>query len=533
MRRLVFMALAVFALAGCTSEPDSRPSAPTDFDGPPVTLRVLAGSELADMKPILDEAAKATGVTVTMDFTGTLEGADTVARGGADGRYDAVWFSSTRYLQTIPEAKQRLTTSTRIMGSPVVLGVRTSTARELGWDRAAPSWSDIADASAGGKLTYAMTDPAASNTGFSALVAVAAAIDGSGAALDAAAIDRIAPQLIDFFAGQQLTAGSTDWLTSAFVRRDTGAEPGKPIDGLVSYEASLRSLNRAGTLPEPLTVVYPKDGVISADYPFTLLAGASGELRDGYRRLAAYLRTKDVQKSIVDRTQRRAAVPGVALPDKAPASLVELPFPGTRAAVDALLTAYFDRLRKPARTVYVLDLSGSMAGERLASLKTALSDLTGVDTSLSGQYCRFRSREEVILLPFSTKPGDPATFTVSTDSPQASRDAIRGAIEGLAVDGDTAVYDSLVAAYGLFGGAEDRFLSIVLMTDGESNTGRGLGDFTAFLPGAPQQVRVFPILFGEAAEQEMRQVATATGGEVFDARQGDLGKAFCQIRGYQ
>jgi Ca-activated chloride channel family protein len=378
-----------------------------------------------------------------------------------------------------------------------------------------------------------MTDPAASNTGFSALVAVAAALDGGGRALDAAAIDRIAPKLTDFFAGQQLTAGSTDWLTKAFVRRNTGAEPGPKIDGLISYEASLRSLNRAGTLPEQLTIVYPRDGVISADYPFTLLAGASDDVRNAYRRLAGYLRTADVQRSIVDKTQRRAAVPGVALPSRAPNGLVELPFPGTRAAIDALLTAYFDRLRKPARTVYVLDLSGSMAGERLAALKAALSGLTGVDTSLSGQYCRFRSREEVILLPFSTKPGNPRTYTVSTENPQASRDAIRAEIDGLTTAGDTAVYDSLVAAYGLFGGAEDRFLSIVLMTDGESNTGRGLGDFTSFVPSASPPVRVFPILFGEAAEQEMRQVASLTGGEVFDARQGELGKAFCEIRGYQ
>lgn len=524
MRRLLPGLLAVALLAGCTPEPQAS-SPPPDFSGPPVTLRVLAGSELADMKPILDEAAKATGVTVTMTFTGTLEGTDAVARGDADGKYDAVWFSSTRYLQTIPEAKQRLSTATRIMGSPVVLGVRSSVARELGWDREAPAWSDIASAAAGGRLSYAMTDPAASNTGFSALVAVAAALDGSGRALDATAIDRIAPRLIDFFAGQQLTAGSTDWLTKAFVR--------SPVDGLISYEASLRSLNRAGTLPEPLTVVYPRDGVVSADYPFTLLGAATADVRDGYRRLTGYLRTKDVQRSIVDKTQRRAAVPGVARPDEAPDGLVELPFPGTRAAIDALLTAYFDRLRKPARTVYVLDLSGSMEGQRLAELKAALSDLTGVDTSLSGKYCKFRSREEVILLPFSTEPGVPRTYTVSAENPQASRDQIRAAIDGLATAGDTAVYDSLVAAYGLFGGAEDRFLSVVLMTDGESNTGRGLGDFTSFVPGAAPPVRVFPILFGEAAEQEMRQVATVTGGEVFDARQGDLSKAFCQIRGYQ
>lgn len=527
MRRVLLGVLAAAVLAGCTTTPDEKP--PADLSGPPVTLRVLAGSELADMKPILDEAAKATGVTVTMTFTGTLDGADTVASGKADGRYDALWFSSTRYMQTIPEAKRRLGTATRIMGSPVVLGVRASVASDLGWDRKAPTWAQIAAAAAGGGLTYAMTDPAASNTGFSALVAVAAAIDGSGKALDASAIDRIAPQLTNFFAGQQLTAGSTEWLTDAFVKSQAGAK----IDGLVSYEASLRSLNRSGRLTEPLTIVYPSDGVISADYPLTQLGGASDDVRAGLRRLTTYLRTKDVQRSIVDKTRRRAAVPGVALPDKAPNGLVELPFPGTRAAVDALLTAYFDRLRKPARTVYVLDLSGSMAGERLAALKTALSGLTGVDTSLSGKYCRFRSREEVILLPFSTQPHAPRSFTVSTESPQASRDAIRAAITELGTAGDTAVYDSLVTAYGLFGGAQERFLSIVLMTDGESNTGRGLGDFTRFVPGASPQVRVFPILFGEAAEQEMRQVATATGGEVFDARQGDLGKAFCQIRGYQ
>ena len=532
MRRAILGVLAAVLLAGCTTSPAAKP--PADFSGPPVTLRVLAGSELADMKPILDEAAKATGVSVNMTFTGTLDGAETVADGKADGTYDAVWFSSTRYLQTIPEAKRRLSTATRIMGSPVVLGVRAPAAAELGWDRQAPTWADIAAAAAGGKLTYAMTDPAASNTGFSALVAVAAALDGSGRALDAAAIDRVAPQLIDFFAGQQLTAGSTEWLTDAFVKRATGAERGGRLDGLISYEASLRSLNRAGTLPEPLSIVYPRDGVISADYPFTLLAGGSGDVRDGFRRLTGYLRTAGVQRSIVDTTWRRPAVPGVALPDQAPKGLVELPFPGTRTAIDALLTAYFDRLRKPARTVYVLDLSGSMAEERLASLKTALSDLTGVGPdSLSSRYCRFRSREEVILLPFSTKPGTPMTFTVSTESPQASRDAIRAAINGLATAGDTAVYDSLVAAYGLFADAGDRFLSIVLMTDGESNTGRGFGDFASFAPAASPPVRVFPILFGEAAEPQMRQVANLTGGEVFDARSGDLRTAFCQIRGYQ
>jgi Ca-activated chloride channel family protein len=419
------------------------------------------------------------------------------------------------------------------MGSPVVLGVRESAARRLGWDAKAPTWSQIATAAERGEFTYGMTDPAASNTGFSALVAVAAALDGTGRALDAAAIDRIAPRLAGFFSGQRLTAGSSNWLAGSFTRRATGEDPGGPLDGLINYESTLRSLNRDRQLPEPLTIVYPADGVISADYPFTLLAGASDEVRDGYDRLVDHLRAGPTQNAIVVKTERRAVVPNVGLPRDAPGGLVELPFPDTRAAIDALLVAYFDRLRTPARTVYVLDVSGSMAGERLAALKTALTGLTGVDTTLSGRYCRFRSREEVVLLPFASVAGEPTTFTVSAESPQSSRDAIRAAIDGLRAEGETAVYDSLVTAYGQFADAGGRFPSIVLMTDGESNAGRALGDFTSFLATAPQPVRVFPILFGEAAEEEMRQVATATGGELWDARDGDLGRAFCQIRGYQ
>jgi Ca-activated chloride channel family protein len=290
------------------------------------------------------------------------------------------------------------------------------------------------------------------------------------------------------------------------------------------------ALNRSGKLTEPLTLVYPRDGVVSADYPLTLLNGSGDAARDAHKRLSDFLRFPDTQRKIAEQTGRRAAVPGVALPQGFPDKLSELPFPGTRDAVDALLTAYFDRLRRPSRTVYVLDTSGSMQGERLAALKGALSRLTGVDISLTGKYCRFRSREDVVLLPFNHAPLPPRTFTVDAQNPQPSRDAIRGAIDGLVAAGDTAVYESLIRAYDELTGT-DRFLSIVLMTDGESNTGRTLADFTAFAQG--KQVRVFPILFGEAAETQMRQVATTTGGELFDARDSDLAQVFCQIRGYQ
>ncbi|WP_433791517.1 substrate-binding domain-containing protein [Actinoplanes sp. CA-252034] len=537
MRRLVAAVTAVTMLAGCTTTPSPEPPPVPVRSGPGIVLRVLAGSELADMQPILDEAAKATGVTVKMDLVGSLEGAETVATGRADGRYDALWFSSNRYLETLPEAKRRLGNATRIMASPVVLGVRASAAQRLGWTGPV-TWKDVAGAAGEGRFTFAMTDPADSNTGFSALVAVASALDGDGRALDAAAIDRVAAPLTAFFSGQRITAGSSGWLTDAFLGRMSGADPGPAVDGLITYEASLLGLNRSGKLSEQLTVIRPGDGVVSADYPLTLMTSAPTEARDAHERLAAHLRGAAVQDRIVRDTWRRPGVTGVTLPAELPAAPVELSFPDTREAIDALLTAYQDRLRRPSRTVYVLDVSGSMKGDRIARLRTALAGLTGMNTSLTGESCRFRSREEVVLLPFSSKPSVPQRYTVDAADPQPSRDRMRAAVARLSAGGDTAVYDSLLAAYRELDGAADRnrFASIVLMTDGESNRGRALADFTAHLtkrPADAEPVPVFPVLFGEAAETQMRQVADASGGEVWDARGGDLTKAFCQIRGYQ
>ena len=123
-------------------------------------------------------------------------------------------------------------------------------------------------------------------------------------------------------------------------------------------------LNAGGKLHEPLTLIYPKEGIITADYPFMLLNAAK---RDAYDKVVAYLRTPDVQKRIMTDTLRRPAVPGVAarlaLPDARPS--IELPFPSKLDTIDALITAYLDEVRRPASAIFVLDVSGSMEGDRL------------------------------------------------------------------------------------------------------------------------------------------------------------------------
>lgn len=412
-----------FALAGLMAVTACTAGGPAERDGSTYQegrLRVLASSELSDMEPILKDAKAATGVEVELTWSGTLDAAEQVASGTADGKYDAVWLSSNDYLRLRPEAAGKLSSETPVMSSPVALGVRPEALARLGWQPGEVTWPAVHEAVAAGKLTYGMTDPVRSNSGFSALVSVASGLSGAQAALSDADVKAATPRLKEFFAGQKLTSGSSGWLVTAYAKRGD-------VDALVNYESVLLSMNReAKGAAAPLTVIRPRDGVVTAHYPLTLLTSAPAGARDAGRALTEYLRGPEAQKAITERTLRRPVAAGVA-----PAAGLdaekrrELPFPGSRSVADGLLASYENELRRPSRTVYVLDTSGSMSEEdRIGRLKSALTDLTGSGSSGTGQ--RFRDREEVTLLPFGSKVKKVRTHVVEPGNPGPALDAIRG-----------------------------------------------------------------------------------------------------------
>jgi Ca-activated chloride channel family protein len=222
-------------------------------------------------------------------------------------------------------------------------------------------------------------------------------------------------------------------------------------------------------------------------------------------------------------------------------TLISLPFPSKLDTINALLTSYLDQVRRPASAVFVLDLSGSMQGDRLDNLKHALTQLTGLDQTVTGQFSRFRAREQVTFVTFSSSVEDNQTFTIDdTDPNGADMRAIRDYIDGLQAGGSTAIYSALDEAYATvatqYATDPNRLYSVVLMTDGENNTGESSGDFTSTYRGldtAVKAVHTYPILFVDGAVDEMNAIATLTGGTVFDAKSSSLDTIFKQIRGYQ
>jgi len=527
--RLALPALCLLALgflAGCedASGPNAAPQPP-----PGGTLTVIAGSELKDIEPLLPLVEMATGVRLEMSYMGTL---DAVERIQAGATADAAWLASNRYAMLVPEVRSRVAASERTMITPVVLGIKESKARELGWiNNPDVTWKTIADAAAAGKFTFGMTNPASSNTGFSGLLGLAAALSGKGDALEEGDIDG--KQLAGFFASQRLTSGSSGWLADAFL-----ADQDK-VDGIINYASTLLQLNRDPQMREKLVLIYPRDGLLSSDYPLMLLNPAK---RDAFAKVVEFIRGSAFQTAMTKSTLRRPVNPDVPSEDPSPSDIAELPFPGTQAVVDAILTAFEDELRLPTDSTFVLDVSGSMEGDRLQALKNSMGGLAGGDSSTSGRFSRFRARERVFLLPFSNLIQEPEKFEMSADAAANTRtlQAITGRVNQLEAKGGTAMFSATQAAY-LAAAARrrsepNRFYSVVLLTDGQSNNGMDAAEFSrwyAALPAADKGIRVFPVVFGAADTDQLRLVARLTSGKVFDGRKSDLRGIFKEIRGYQ
>jgi Ca-activated chloride channel homolog len=496
---------------------------------PAPDLRILAGSELKELEPDILDAAHAAGMTVRLTYAGTLEMVDRVNAGES---VDAILPPNGAYPSLA--LAHKAVAKEKLFYSRVALGVTESKARDLGWDHAPPSWSDVTQAVRDGKFAYAMTNPTSSNTGMSALFAVAAANAGKTEDLAASEVDRSA--LRDFLAGQKLTAGSSGWLADAYIGEQYA------LDGLINYEAVLLRLNERPELHEKLLLIYPRDGVISADYPLMLLDPGK---RAVYDRLVAALKAPSFQSNALERAFLRPSDPTARRSPRLSGSVaVELSFPNNLEVIDTVMAACQAELRRPATSIYLLDVSGSMRGPRLAAVKSALELLTGVDAAqgTAARYARFQSREHVLLIPFAGSPWKAMRFNFENEAHRARTEGeLREFVQDLQAGGGSAIYSTLDLAYDLayqeLARYPGRVVTVVLLTDGKSNNGLPYEEFrqrwAGRSAGGGDPIRTFPILFREASSAELAEIARLSGGRSFDGRSADLRDVFREIRGYQ
>jgi Ca-activated chloride channel family protein len=144
----------------------------------------------------------------------------------------------------------------------------------------------------------------------------------------------------------------------------------------------------------------------------------------------------------------------------------------------------------------------------------------------------------VTIITFSDHVMDNRDFMIQ-DATQADQlRPISDYVDSLQAGGGTAIYDAMDQAFQVADQARSTqagyFVSVVLMTDGENNSGEDSGTFLAHVQQLQHHdIPAFPILFGEGDMQQLQEIASVTGGKLFNSQQASLASTFQEIRGYQ
>ncbi|MEO0912829.1 MAG: VWA domain-containing protein, partial [Pseudomonadota bacterium] len=204
------------------------------------------------------------------------------------------------------------------------------------------------------------------------------------------------------------------------------------------------------------------------------------------------------------------------------------------AVIGEALTLYQTELRKPSLTVWVLDTSGSMQGQPLAELKTAMGLLLDPDAS-AVNLLQPSSRDVTIILPFSSRAGRPLEVTGAEPGELQRAETY---VARLQADGGTDLYGAIMVAltqlkpYADEGTLFEYLPAIVAMTDGASNTDNRRKMLNALRQsGFGLDVPIHSIAFGNADTAQLEELSNATVGRMFTAGD-DLAKALRSAKGY-
>ena len=522
---LLALLTAAAVLTGCDTAADS--GADTVLGSGGKTLRIVSGSENRELEPILEDFAKSEGVRIEMTYQGSLDIMRLLE--GEELPYDAVWPASSLWLDAA-DTPLNLKHAESISITPVVFGIRQSLAQELGLVGKDVKVGDLLEPIRGGNLKFCMTSATQSNSGASAYIGFLYALLGNPESLTSADLEseRLRTQMTELLSGVDRSSGSSDWLKDMFLQGD--------FDAMVNYECLVIQANQELEAQgrEPLYVVYPTDGLTLADSPLAYVDQGDGEKEELFLKLQEYLLSDEIQ-SAIQRTGRRSSYTGVneenrdvfredwgLQPDRV---LSPMKMPAQEVLFQAL-DLYQTEFKKPSLNVYCLDYSGSMAGEGNQQLEAAMEQLL-IQSNAQEHFLQASSREVNILIPFSGEPMEVCT----AQGNGAELEALNTTVQDLAPGGGTDMYAAAIQGLEELKNYDlaQYTPALILLTDGQSE-----GSFQNFANAYEElgaQVPVFSIMFGDADESQLEDLAELTNARVFDGRE-DLVGAFRSVKGY-
>ena len=451
--------------------------------------------------------------------------------GAAD--YDAVWPASSLWI-SMGDQQHLVKHTESISNTPVVFGIRKSLAQKLGFVGREVSVKDLLHAIEEGKMSFCMTSATQSNSGASAYIGFLYALLGKQDAITSEDLEnpRLQQDMTRLLSGIERSSGSSEWLMDMFLEGD--------YDAMVNYECLVIStdqkLEEAGK--EPLYVVYPYDGLSIADSPLGYVDHGKKKKEEAFLKIQEYLLSDGVQDQI-QRTGRRTGYGGVKEKNKdifnadwgidTERILSTITMPSSDVLTQAL-NLYQSKLRKPSLTAYCLDFSGSMIVEGNEQLVEAMAQVL-LKENAEKNFLQAGERDVNLVITFDT--GIIHTYKAE-DASSTSLERLYEDVENERPGGGTDIYLPAMTALEEMENNYDLTQytpAVILMTDGMSNGSTDFGDFQKFYRQEQIDVPVFSIMFGDAQESQLKELADLTNARVFDGRE-DLIGAFRSVKGY-
>nr|WP_321454818.1 VWA domain-containing protein [uncultured Cohaesibacter sp.] len=518
---------ALLGLSGCLDS------------GPKQSITMLSGSENKSLYPIVEEFARKQGVDIHIKGRGSVDIMLDI-RKGLDAEADIVWPAASLWLE-LGDTNHVVKHEKSIMRSPVVFWVKKSKAQQLGWVGADTSLTDIVQAAENG-LSFGMTSATQSNSGAMSYFAMLSSAAGQPNVLTLKDIENknIQARVEQLLKRVNRTSGSSGWLGDLYLEHPDA------MDAMFNYEVVGIEVNRQleAQGKEPLCAIYPVDGIAIADSPLAFVDKGDTEQdkakEEFFLKLQDYLLSDKVQVQLAASGRRVGPLglsssslskdvfkPNWCIDIDHSINALNLP---SQQVIEAALRLYQGTSRRPSEIVFLLDFSGSMKGEGNKQMIDSLSNLF-LDEKARDFFLETTAKDIFHVIPFNSSAYGP--YSATGESKEALK-ALYNTIVDMKPDGGTNIYEAVAQGIHLLktsGQAESHSQMVLLLTDGVSDGSfNGLAD-KILNPDPAKNIPVFSILFGDASEDQVEQIAEATAARVFDGRKG-LVDAFRQARGY-
>ncbi len=546
--RSLLLFLLLVLLAGC--------GGPGDIVGPKVTVTIYYGSEKQDwLEPLVEQYNNArhktaSGATVVVEVTpmGSIESLRAILSGEIQ---PTVWSpASSIYIPTANAEWRKTHADDLVVGapeklvlSPVVIAMWKPMAEALGWSDEPLGWADIAALASSdegwsaygypewGSFKFGHTHPNFSNSGFISVLAEAYA--GTGKIRDLTLADLPDPELVAFMAAVESGVIHYGSSTGFFAERMFTRGPSY-LSAAVLYEnlvVAQESKRLAGQSNQgPVVAIYPKEGTFWSDHPYVVLNApwVTTEQREAAEDFQAFLLDRPQQLKAIELGFRPSDVSiPLAAPLDAdhgvdpaqPQTVLEAPTADVLAAVLDL----WQQVKKPVDLIVLIDVSGSMAGEKIAAARASLLEFV--------EQLDDRDRLEVLV--FSD---DVLILTPLTELGPKRRDVLRR-ISGIIEGGSTRLYDATLTALDALqqNGDPQHIRAVVVLSDGmDTQSTTTLDDVLAGVGQVSEEggtsIKLFTIAFGNDADKNvLRQMAETTGGKLYSGDPKTIRQIYAEI----